>query len=94
MGNFSVIEELLRHDGAVWLRTRDLQTPMHLAARFGHVEVIKTLSRFDMSTTDAKDRNGATPLHMAAKSGHANAMSALLNMGGHRRLQPGVSACD
>ena len=55
-------------------------TPMHLAAKNGHADVVKSLM-LQGANPSAKNANGCTPLHLAAKYGHANVIMALLDFG-------------
>lgn len=48
--------------------TIDMQTPLHLAARFGDTEIVKLLLQYPQSLTTT-DINGRTPLIQAAYSG-------------------------
>ncbi|ROT83530.1 hypothetical protein C7M84_023298 [Penaeus vannamei] len=60
----------------------DLDTPLHLACKFGHEEVVKVLLE---SGSDVGDTNAAcaTPLHLAAEKGHAECCRMLLQHGAH-----------
>ncbi|KUI59786.1 Ankyrin-1 [Cytospora mali] len=63
----SVIRELLgKKDQRDW-------TPLHLAARGGHTEVINRLLPLD----DSLRSTGEIPLHLAAEKGHINVVRAL-----------------
>ena len=53
-------------------------TPLHLAARHGHAEVIKVLLENKASLT-ARDKDDLTPLLIAAKYNQASVLSLLLN---------------
>ena len=55
-------------------------TPMHLAAKNGQADVVKSLM-LQGANPSAKNANGANPLHLAAKYGHANVIIAMLGFG-------------
>lgn len=58
----------------------DLQTPLHYAARFGRLPVIRYLNGRGCNI-DPVARDGTTPLHLAVKSGHLLVVEKLLSMG-------------
>ncbi len=53
-------------------------TPLHEAAFWGHVEIVKLLTREEVDV-DAKDYYGCTPLHDAAEYGHLEIAELLIN---------------
>ena len=55
-------------------------TSLHVAAQFGHVEVVKTLVAVG-ADVHAQQQDGASPLHLAASRGHLEAVKALLQSG-------------
>lgn len=57
-----------------------LQTPLHYAARFNQVPVIRFLKEHGCSINPVA-RDGTTPLHLAVKSGHPFVVEELLSMG-------------
>ncbi|GAW14609.1 hypothetical protein ANO14919_040120 [Xylariales sp. No.14919] len=58
-------------------KLKDRMTPLRLAARAGHTEVVKVLLRYD-NHLDSQDRNGWTSLHHAASHGYLNCVDELL----------------
>jgi ankyrin repeat protein len=52
-------------------------TPLHVAARKGHLEFFKILLKFG-ANIDSQDGDGRTPLHIACKAGHEQIVTALL----------------
>lgn len=72
-------------------------TPLHLAARAGHVDLIRLLLKAGAEPhVEAKhaDASGWVPLHMAAAGGHFRAVRVLLDGGAElrRRNSMGQSA--
>lgn len=58
----------------------DLQTPLHYAARFGRLPVIRFLKDRGCNINPVA-RDGTTPLHLAVKLGHLLVVEELLSMG-------------
>ena len=61
-------------------RFDDGQTPLHLAAIYGHNAIAKYLLENNADTT-VQDSSGATPLHEAVRYGNVEIAKALLNSG-------------
>lgn len=61
-------------------RFDDGQTPLHLAAIYGHNAIAKYLLENNADTT-VQDSSGATPLHEAVRYGNVEIARALLNSG-------------
>ena len=61
-------------------RFDDGQTPLHLAAIYGHNAIAKYLLENDADTT-VQDSSGATPLHEAVRYGNVEIAKSLLNAG-------------
>ena len=61
-------------------RFDDGQTPLHLAAMYGHNAIAKYLLESDADTA-VQDSSGATPLHEAVRYGNIEIARALLNSG-------------
>ncbi len=55
-------------------------SPLHMAARCGHVTTAEVLLRAGVSR-DARTKVDRTPLHMAAQEGHNNIVLLLLGHG-------------
>ena len=78
-GRTEVVEALLKKGPkqAAVTNTRG-GTPLHLAARQGHVRTASALLAAGASV-DAKDKDGWTPLHLAADGGHEEVVRLLLD---------------
>ena len=63
------------------LRGKNGNTPLHLAARGGHEEIVKVLLDQPSVEVDAKDNSGKTALHFACSEGHRKVCQILLNFG-------------
>ncbi|GFT59936.1 hypothetical protein NPIL_499291 [Nephila pilipes] len=72
-------------------------TPLHIAAVFGHTKVIETLIKLG-ADVDFKNKEGNTPLHIAAIHGKLDVIEMLLEAGAninsdnHKRITPLHSA--
>ena len=54
-------------------------TPLHIAARFGDVEVVKQLLNSKQYEVDVQDSNQQTPLHLACAYGHVDVVDILVS---------------
>ncbi|KAM7278628.1 hypothetical protein ACFE04_005762 [Oxalis oulophora] len=54
-------------------------TPLHIAARFGHISIIQEILGQQKGTLFAKNRNGDTPMHVAAKAGHRQVIESFFH---------------
>jgi ankyrin repeat protein len=68
------------------LTTADLESPLHLAARDGTVEIMNLLIEQRPDLIDAKDTHGATALHICSGQGHVGAVRCLLESGADASL--------
>jgi ankyrin repeat protein len=55
-------------------------TSLHLAAYYGHFEIVRTLLKHN-ADTNARDDTGRTPLHGASERGHVDIVQFLLKLG-------------
>ncbi|OQR82320.1 ankyrin repeat protein [Achlya hypogyna] len=85
-GQLELVHLLLRYnDIDVDKGSRDGTTPLHEAAKNGHLEVCQALisAGADMN---ARNKDGSTPLHKAAKNGHLDVVKELLAAGANPQL--------
>jgi len=85
-GNAEKVEQLVRSGANVDSHSGLGNTPMHLAAYFGHAEVIRMLVRCGSESINAVNNDGRTPLGRAWWRGKEEAMQALLENGANGRL--------
>ena len=72
-GNLPIVQLLLAHPegrASVNVGDKDENTPLHVAAEHGHVEVARLLIKYG-AQVDAKNDDEDTPLINAAYDGHA-----------------------
>ena len=77
-GQLDQVKELLQSKANIEARNGDrLQTPLHLAARHGHGELVELLLKKN-AEIEAKDTSQGTPLHLATCHGHRELVDLLL----------------
>lgn len=78
-GSVKVIEELMKFDrqGVIAARNKITDaTPLQLAAKGGHADVVKALVRAGASCTD-ENKAGFTAVHLAAQNGHGAVLDVM-----------------
>jgi ankyrin repeat protein len=78
-GDVSEVRRLVA-EGADVNEQTDGHSPVHLAAYYGHVEVVATLAELG-ADVDARDDCGLRPLHLAAWNGHVEVVARLVELG-------------
>jgi len=79
-GHFSVLKELLKKpDVEIDPLSETGQTPLHLAAEKGNMEIAELLCGKG-ADPNAKDANSQTPLHLAAKKGSIDTIVYLMTL--------------
>ncbi len=63
------------------VRDEDGNTPLHLAAKHGHLGIVKDLVRYG-ADINAENLSGYTPLALAIKGGNREVEEFLRQMGG------------
>jgi len=76
-GNVSFIEGFLQSGQSLAITNDDGQSPLHIAAREGHVETLRMLLNNGLDGTQV-DRQGQTLLHTAALAGSDSRVAAFL----------------
>ncbi|KXT10880.1 hypothetical protein AC579_9853 [Pseudocercospora musae] len=79
MGLVDVVKYCIQHDDDVALRDADGLTALHMAAKSGHLKVVKVLAHAHISkpTLHVADRHGHLPLHLAVSAMDYKAVKAL-----------------
>lgn len=80
--NVDVIGTLveLGADVSVVMENASMETPLHIAARSGRLDIVQKLLRCGVSVT-AKTKDGSRPLHYAAAFGQTHVLEALVHAG-------------
>src|SRR5437016_4159120 len=83
--NLSFVNSLQNQE---YLNEQDVgsQTPLHLVAVGGHIEVIEVLLKAG-ANMEEQDMGSQTPLHRAAEGGHVEVVEALLKVGANKEAQ-------
>jgi cell wall-associated NlpC family hydrolase len=83
IGFAHLVSALLKHGHDEEKNKRDslANTPLHLAAYHGHVDIVDELLNNDSSIDDGIDNADSTPLSMAAFGGHVPIMKRLIRRG-------------
>jgi ankyrin repeat protein len=80
-GDINVVKNSMEKGGSVSERDAQFGTsPLHVAAVFGHTEIVKLLLR-NKADVNAKDKEGETPLLAALVNGHSDIGELLVNKG-------------
>ena len=81
IGLMSILQGMKGSTGVAWhLQNKVGQSALHLAAAYGHDEIVKLLLEEGVGVT-LKDLEGRTALHWAALRGHPTAVRLLLDHG-------------
>ena len=86
LGQYSMLENLVQSGVNVDTRSDIGETPLILATRNGHDEVVRFLLTQD-ANVDAQNDAGESPLYIASESGRLDLIQLLLNNGAEVNLQ-------
>lgn len=79
-GYLSEVRELLKKGADIETKGIDGYTPLHLAVKYGRLEVAKFLIE-KRANVDNKGNGGHTPLHYAVLNGHLEVAKLLIERG-------------
>ncbi|KAJ7582105.1 ankyrin repeat-containing domain protein [Mycena floridula] len=91
VGSVEFITLLLHLPGLDPNSGEDHMTPLHYAAKEGHLEVVAPLMQHADINVNSRDFNGNTPLHIALSGGHQKTAELLL---GHPEIESNLSNKD
>src|SRR5271168_4012782 len=67
------------------------ETPLHLAAQWGHLNVVKALARHKANIF-AKDQQKSSAIHWAARKGHEEVVEYLIGENSKLLMEPGTES--
>jgi len=73
-----VVRLLLDHNADVHMGNNSGDTPLHVAASYGSLEVAGILLECKVEV-NSRNHDGSTPLHFASSSGHPNVVQLFLD---------------
>ena len=80
-GSLSDVKKCLKKGSSVSETNTSKQTPLHIAAIEGQLQILLYLIEKKKCDVNAKDRDGWTPLHCACHSGHLEIVDQLISHG-------------
>ncbi|XP_022243393.1 transient receptor potential cation channel subfamily A member 1-like, partial [Limulus polyphemus] len=82
-GKLQITKILLEFGAQINVKNNELQSPLHLAAKFGHYHIICYMLQMTENyiVINDPDGNGMTPLHIASENGHTHVVQLLLSQG-------------
>lgn len=78
-GNLDRVKDLIEKGADINSSDNDGNTPVHLAAKEGNLDVVKYLIEVKEVDLNAKDNNGNTPLHLATGEGRLDVVKYLID---------------
>eukprot|EP00913_Durusdinium_trenchii_P028910 g27106.t1 len=88
-GHAAVAQRLIDEEAEINKASQIGMTPLHMAAREQHSELLRLLLRRPDCAIDAVDRRGQSALHLAAELGHVEMVRALLEAGAQKEPDDG-----
>lgn len=76
-----IVELLLLKKADCTIVNEDDMTALHLAAREGHLDIVKSLLRADRAPLEMRNKEKETPLLLASANGHFGVLEHLLEQG-------------
>ncbi|KAB8079278.1 ankyrin repeat-containing domain protein [Aspergillus leporis] len=84
-----VVALLLQRGVNVNVRNSRGQTPLHIAAQNGQLDVVRLLLASQQIDVNARDQQGSTPLHLASEKGHVEVVQLLVAHGARLDVRSG-----
>jgi ankyrin repeat protein len=78
-GNDDIVKTLLLNNADIFAEMEGGLTPMHIAAKYGHVKVMDMLNSSGMKIFEVQDDDDQTPLHFAAENNQVDMIEYLIN---------------
>ena len=72
------MKELLKHGVNINSRNDNDETPLNIATKKGHTEIVEILTKL-VDDPNPKDLSNMTPLHEAAENGHLETVKLLMS---------------
>jgi len=93
--SLEILNYLIKNGAHVDVNT-EIGSPLHFAASFGHLKMIKILIYHGANVNSVKEINGFLPLHEAAQRRHFEVCRYLITHGAnvHEKTKDGFSAYD
>lgn len=88
-GNLPFLQECVKNNVSVNGLDKAGSTPLHWAARGGHVECVQALLGVPKVQVNVQNKLGDTALHLAAYRGHPDIIKLLLEAGADRTVANG-----
>ena len=86
--DYRAVKLLFTHGATATVVDCTQHTPLHHAARNGHIQLVATLTK--VSDVNAQNKWGKTPLHIAAEKGHADCVRFLIERGANVNIEGNV----
>jgi ankyrin repeat protein len=93
--SLEILRYLLKNIARVNVNT-EIGSPLHCAAAYGNLKMVKILMYHGANVNSVKEENGLSPLHVASKQGHFEVCKYLMTHGANvnEKTKHGFSAYD